>query len=84
VDFDKDRGLFRTFADPFEASYEEAEPTLQLELINLHYSDELRSKFKKGDLLNFYKYLPKNRYLDLQQKETVCASLFGSTAIVNK
>jgi hypothetical protein len=25
VDFSKDRGLFRTFANPFEASYEDPE-----------------------------------------------------------
>jgi hypothetical protein len=53
VDFSKDRGLFRTLSDPFEASYEGAEPTLQFKLIDLHCSDDLdlRSKFKEGDLL---------------------------------
>jgi hypothetical protein len=61
VDFDKDRGLFRTFANPCDASYEDAEPTLQLKLIDPHCSGELRSKFKEGDLLNFYKYLPKDK-----------------------
>jgi len=54
VDFDKDRGLFRTFANLFEASYEDAEPTSQLELLDLHCSDELRFDFKASDLRNFY------------------------------
>jgi len=32
----KDCGLFRTFANPLKASYEDNVPTLQLELINFH------------------------------------------------
>jgi hypothetical protein len=39
--FDKDRRMFRTFANHFKAPYEESEPTLQLELIDPHCSDEL-------------------------------------------
>jgi hypothetical protein len=46
VGFDKVRELFTKFSNPFEASYEENEPTLQLQLIHPHCSDELTSKFK--------------------------------------
>jgi hypothetical protein len=49
VDFDKDRGWLKALANQFEASYEDAEPTLQFELIDLHYNDELRSDFKESD-----------------------------------
>jgi hypothetical protein len=52
---DEDRGLFKRFANPSEVSYEDAEPASQLGLIDLRCSDELRSKFKEGDMLNFYK-----------------------------
>jgi hypothetical protein len=52
--------LFRTFGSTFEASHEDDEPTLQLELIDLHCSDELRSEFK-CDLLNFHKCLPTDK-----------------------
>jgi hypothetical protein len=45
VDFNKDTELFRTFSTPLEAPYEDAETILQLELINLHCSDELGCKF---------------------------------------
>jgi len=65
VDFSKDRGLFRTFANPFEASYEEAKPASQLILVDLQFTDELRSKYKEGDLLFFYKCLPKGKYLNV-------------------
>jgi hypothetical protein len=51
VDFNQGRALFRAFVNPFEALYKDAEPTLQLELINLNCSDKL--KFKEGDMLNF-------------------------------
>jgi len=80
VDFDKDRWWFRTFCNPFEASYENDEPTLQLELIGLHRGDGLRPKFKaKGDLLNLKMCLPEDKYPNLRQKAAVCASLFGGT-----
>jgi hypothetical protein len=45
--------LFRTFCNPFEAPYEDDEPTLQLKVIDLHCSDEFSSKLKEGALLNF-------------------------------
>jgi hypothetical protein len=53
VDSDKDTGLFTTIANPFEAQYENDEPTSELKL---HCSDdELGSKFKEGDLSVFLK-----------------------------
>jgi hypothetical protein len=36
VEFDKDRRLFRTFANPAEVPYEGAETTLQLALLEVH------------------------------------------------
>jgi hypothetical protein len=55
VGFDKDRELFRKFDNPFKASYEDTGPILQLYLINLHCSNEVRSKFKEGNLTVFLK-----------------------------
>jgi hypothetical protein len=62
MDFEQDIALFRTFAIPFEASYEVTEPTLQLELINLHSSGEL----KESALLKFYSCHPEDNYPNLQ------------------
>jgi hypothetical protein len=45
VDFDQDRALGKTFASPLKASYEDSEPTLPLDVIDLHCSNELRPKF---------------------------------------
>jgi hypothetical protein len=52
--------LFKTFDNPFEGSYEDSERILQLKLTYLHCSDELRCKFKEGDLGNFSKCVPKD------------------------
>jgi hypothetical protein len=51
VDFHQDKALFTTFDNPFEASYEDVDPTLQFELMNfelmsLDCSDVLMTKFK--------------------------------------
>jgi hypothetical protein len=45
VNFIRIRALFRSF-NSSEASHEDDEPTIQLELIDLHYSNELWSEFK--------------------------------------
>lgn len=48
-DFDRDKVLFSTFANPFEASHENAQSKLQLELIDIKCDEELKTKFKDGD-----------------------------------
>jgi hypothetical protein len=50
MDFNPDRGVFRTSANNFEASYEDNEPTLLLRIISLHYSNKPRSKFEEDSL----------------------------------
>jgi hypothetical protein len=72
MDFDRDIDLFTTFANTLEASDEDVETILQLQLIDVHYSDELRSFHKECDLFNFYKCLPKDKNLNLRQKAAVC------------
>jgi hypothetical protein len=83
VNFGHSRKSFRIFSNLSEAAYEDNEPTFQLELIDLHCSNELRPKFKEDDFLDFYKCHPKDIYQSLRQKVAVCASLFGNT-VVNK
>jgi len=62
---DKDKGLLRTFAKPFEESYADNEPTLQFRVIDLHCSDDFRSKFKDSNLFTISENLPKDRYQNL-------------------
>jgi len=84
--FDKDRGLFRSIANPLEASYEDDEPTSQQELIDPHSSDELGSKFKELYLLNLYTFLKTNIRICVRMQlcVCVCASLIGSATFVNR
>jgi len=53
--------LFTAFANPSEVSYGEAETNLLLKLIDLQCNCELKLKYK-GDMLNIYKCLLKDRY----------------------
>jgi hypothetical protein len=64
------------FWNVFEASYEDAEHTLQPEPTDLHCSE-----FKEGNLHTFCVFL--KTYLNLWHKAAVCASLFG-TKFLNK
>jgi len=80
-DFDTDKIDFRTFANPFEVSYEHSDPTLQLELIDLQCNEELKIKFKEGNILNFYKCLQKESFPELIERAAICSCLFGSTYI---
>jgi hypothetical protein len=54
---------------------------MELKLIDLHCSNELRCKFKEDDFLNFRKCLRKYKYPNMSQKAIVCARLFRSTYI---
>jgi hypothetical protein len=59
------------FWNAFEASYEDAEHTLQPEPTDLHCSE-----FKEGNLHTSCTFL--KTYLNLWYKAAVCASLFGT------
>jgi hypothetical protein len=50
---------------PFLRQHMETGTSLQLELIDLHCNDEVRSKFKAGILHKSYKAHPKEKYPDL-------------------
>jgi putative ubiquitin-RnfH superfamily antitoxin RatB of RatAB toxin-antitoxin module len=80
-DLDRYKILFSTFANPFEASHENAESKFQLELIDIQCNEELKSKFNEGDLMNFYRCLPTENFPNLLQNAALCGSLFGSTYI---
>jgi hypothetical protein len=63
MDFDQYKALIIIFTNSCEAPYEDCALPLQLKLINLYCSEEL--KFKDADLLSSYKHLLSNKYLNL-------------------
>jgi hypothetical protein len=83
VDFDKDRGLFRTFVKPFEASCKDTEPTLQLELVYLNCSNGSRSKFNVG-LPNFCKCRRKANNLICGLRQLFVHTCSESITFINK
>jgi hypothetical protein len=78
ADFNKDKAFPRIFVHFFEASYENGWSTLKLQLIEQQFNYELMFKFK-GNLLNFYKYILKDKYSILRQKAAACVGLWGGT-----
>lgn len=80
-DFKNEQKNVQLFSNPFSVSPEDVELEAQLELIDLQNSDMLRAKFMEGNLLNFYKCLPKDQYPYLRKKAAIYACLFGSTYI---
>ena len=67
------------FANPFSASPEDSDASLQMQLIELQYDSMLRHFYSNNDLLTFYtKYFPVTRYLKLTVPAKIMLCLFGS------
>lgn len=88
ADFKTHRATFQIFADPFSFDVEDAPPVVQLELIDLQCSSELKAKFRevsgKTDKLGqFMRELPPTfPELSKMFKRIMC--LFGSTYLCEK
>lgn len=65
MDFNQCNAELIIFNNSCDAPYEDGKPTLQLKLINQYCCDELRFKFKVGDLISSYKCLLQDKYLNL-------------------
>ena len=78
--FDRDKVLFNKFVNPLEKKHENSESKVTFKFIG----EELKSRFKKEDLINFYKIcstvcLPTEKFSYPRGQATLCGSLFGST-----
>ena len=69
------------YGNPFSVDPSECEPEYQLELIDLQNCSYLKDVYREGNLVDFYKCLPKNDYPHLHNKALMFTSLFGSTYI---
>ena len=78
-DFHSHKSEFMLFSDPFDC---DPEPTnMQLEIIELQESSDLKSFFRDLPLDKFYSLVPASTYPALRKHASRMASLFGSTYI---
>ena len=68
------------FSNPFNVRPDDIPAAVQLELIEMQCSDELKTAFKEVPILEFYRtYLPAEEYPERATHARCIASLFGST-----
>ena len=61
-DLDAYRLKIRLFENPFDSVIKDLHLYLQMEIIDFQPNDILKDKFKKGNLIEFYKCLPSKQY----------------------
>lgn len=71
------------FQNAFCCAIEELPPNLQLEVINLQFKDQLKGKYQ-DDLIEFYKFLPRDKYTQLKPCVHAFISAFGITYLSEK
>ena len=82
ADVEKYQREFSYFASPFDVNYIEAPEVMQLELIELQNSVELKSRYRDLSLVEFYqKYLTNDKFSVLRKHAKTIAVLFGSTYV---
>ena len=83
-DFQSHEAEFRLFSNPFHCHPESAPTNMQLKLIELQESSDLKSSFQDLTLDKFYSSVPASTYPALLTHASKMASLFGSTYICEK
>lgn len=81
-DFKKLSPQFDILAAPFNADYEKAPDTIQLELIDLQCDSQLKDKFQQSErIYEFYASLSETKFANLRDMAMKLLVLFGSTYI---
>ena len=75
---------FMLYSDPFHCDPKSAPINMQLELIELQESSDLKSSFRDLPLDKFYSLVTASTYPALRKHASRMASLFGSTYICEK
>ena len=83
-DFHSYESEFMLFSNPFHCDPESAPTNMQLELIELQESCNLKSSFRDLPLNKFYSLVSASTYPALPKHASRMASLFGSTYIYEK
>ena len=83
-DFHSHESEFMLFSNPFCYHPESAPTNMQLQLIKLQESSNLKSCFRDLPLDKFYSLVPASTYPALRKHTSRMVSLFGSTYICEK
>ena len=80
-DFKSQEVNLHIFYSPFDIDVAQTPNELQMELIELQCDEELKQKLGNSTLLEFYRTLPKDRFLGIVDFERKKMSLFRSTYV---
>ena len=68
----------RLFQNPFDCNVTEIPSQFQMEIIDLQANDQIKDKYKEGNLGEFYKYLDAKEFPNLKQLACKCICNFGT------
>ena len=83
-DFENLKPQFNILSSPFTTEVDSAPEDLQLELLDLQASNDLKEKFKSVSLPEFYKSLSDDLLSNLKNFAAKFLTLFGSTSVTCK
>lgn len=78
-DLDAHSKEIRIFQNPFSCEAEDVPTVLQMEIIDLQADDTMKDKFKEVNIVQFYKFLPKENYPLIKDFARSWLSVFGTT-----
>ncbi|XP_065573792.1 general transcription factor II-I repeat domain-containing protein 2B-like [Artemia franciscana] len=79
ADLDAKKIVIRLFHYPFDCNAGNLPTLFQMEIIDLQADDRLKDKCRKGNLIEFYKYLQPDQFPNLIKFACSIVSIFGTT-----
>ena len=80
-DLDMNSKEIRLFQNPFDCNVAEISSQLQIEIIDLQANEQIKDKYKEGNLIDFYKYLDAKEFPNLKKFARKFISMFGTTYV---
>ena len=78
-DFKFHKHLFEIFSSPFHTDIDKAPTDIQIQLIDLQERTDLKAKYMKMNLGDFYRYLDQDKLPNLRKFMAFKMALFDST-----
>lgn len=78
-DLDINSREIRLFQNPYDCNVGDVSSQFQMEIIDLQASDQIKNKYKEGNLIDFYKFLDAKEFPNLKQLAGKFISMYGTT-----